>query len=57
MTKEAIEEEYWIDYYRANQGKEEVEDDDFDMDEALRQAEQSGTAEDDWEDVTNNGKN
>lgn len=53
MTKEAIETEYWIDYYQKNAGKEEYEDPDFDMDEVLRQAaEANGDDDDDWEDVT-----
>lgn len=46
LTTEEIEAEYWAHYYHESQGKEEVEDDDFDLD-----AEIAKMNEDDWEEV------
>lgn len=46
LTKEDIEAEYWAWYYHENGGKEEIEDEDFDV-----EAEISRMNEDDWEEV------
>ena len=46
LTTEDIESEYWAHYYHENAGKEEVEDDDFDL-----EAEIARMNDDDWEEV------
>jgi hypothetical protein len=52
-TIEDIETDYWAHYYANNPAKEELEDDDFDLEAELRDAEQQsgGDDPDDWETV------
>lgn len=45
-----IKADYWAHYYFANPNGEEVEDDDFDLDAVV-----ASMADDDWEDVIQNG--
>lgn len=47
MTTEDIEAEYWAHHYREQAGKEEIEDEDFDL-----EAEIARMNDDDWEEVT-----
>lgn len=46
LTTEDIEAEYWAWYYAENNRGEEVEDDDFDLDEEIARMNN-----DDWEEV------
>lgn len=46
LTTEDIEAEYWAHHYRETNGREEVEDEDFDL-----EAEIARMNEEDWEEV------
>lgn len=46
MTVEDMEVDYWAHYFADNPTKDEVEDEEFDLEDILAQME-----EDDWEDV------
>lgn len=50
-THEDIVTDYWAHHYLANPSEEEIEDEDFDMEAYLREAEEEAEGEDDFEDV------
>lgn len=49
-----METDYWAHYYAENGIKDEVEDEDFDLEKIMAEAEKNP---DDWEEVINDGGN